>query len=377
MTPMRVLVVEDDCVSLAFLKNSLKHFGYEVTSASNGKEAYDLLRTGEYRLVISDWEMPEMCGDELCRVVRSRTWNSYIYIILVTSYGGIDRVVEGLKAGADDFLSKPYHPDELRIRLRTGQRMLSLESRDAMLFTVAKLTESRDVDTGAHLERMREYCRILVQELGSWKQYRDVIDGEYVQLIYLTAPLHDIGKIAIPDNVLLKPGRLTSQEFEIMKRHTTIGGDTLKAVTQAYPEAQYLSMARDIAYTHHERFDGSGYPFGLKGTDIPLCGRITALADVYDALTSRRVYKPRMSHEETRQIILDGAGAHFDPDVVQAFINCEAAFVRVANALSPEHATPSNLIPCDAGTHLSPTGSLHATLVPSNSQAAWLNAANA
>jgi len=337
---MRVLVAEDDRVSAAFLRDTLTFFGYQVTTVNNGIEAFELLRSGEYRLVISDWEMPEMSGDELCRQVRQRSWNSYIYIILVTSYGSIERVVEGLRAGADDFLSKPYHPEELRIRLRTGQRMLSLESRDAMLFTVAKLTESRDVDTGMHLERIREYCRILAQELSGWKQYRDLIDGEYVQLLYLTAPLHDIGKIGIPDNVLLKPGRLTPEEFEIMKRHTTIGGETLQAVTQAHPEVQYLTMARDIAFTHHERFDGTGYPFGLRGQDIPLCGRVTALADVYDALTSRRVYKAKMSHEETRKIILESVGTHFDPDIVDAFLRREEEFIRTARVLQQDHDTP-------------------------------------
>ena len=344
---MRVLVVEDDCISAEFLRNSLTCFGYEVTTAVNGREAFELLRSGEFRIVVSDWEMPEMSGAELCRQVRKRQWNSYIYIVLVTSYGGIDHVVEGLRAGADDFLSKPYHPDELRVRLRTGERILSLESRDVMLFTLAKLTESRDKSTGMHLERMREYCRVLAQELSSWDQYQDEIDGEYIQLLYLTSPLHDIGKVGIPDRVLLKPGPLTPDEFEIMKLHTTIGGETLRAATQAHPEARYLAMARDIAFTHHEHFDGKGYPHGLRGKEIPLCGRLTALPDVYDALTSCRVYKPKMSHEEARKFILDGAGTQFDPDVTEAFLRREDEIIRIARAmdgLSPV-AMPTFTVP--------------------------------
>ena len=210
-----------------------------------------------------------------------------------------------------------------------------------MLFTLAKLTESRDNDTGLHLERMREYCRILAQELSTWDKYKDLIDGEYVQLLYLTSPLHDIGKIGIPDRVLLKPGRLTPDEFDIMKTHTTIGGQTLAAVTQSHPEVQYLTMARDIAFTHHERFDGTGYPFGLRGTEIPLCGRITALADVYDALTSRRVYKDKMSHAEARKIILAGAGKHFDEDIVEAFLRRESDIIRIALALDQGVAAPT------------------------------------
>ena len=337
---MRVLVVEDDCISSEFLSSSLRCFGYAVTTASNGREALELLRSGQFRIVVSDWEMPEMNGDELCRQVRGRKWTGYVYIMLVTLFDGIDHVVEGLRAGADDFLSKPYHPEELGVRRRTAERILSLESRDVLLFAMAKLTESRDNDTGLHLDRIREYCRILAQELSNWPEYHEEIDGEYIQLLYLTSPLHDIGKVGIPDSVLLKPGPLTPEEFEIMKRHTTIGGETLQAVTLAHPEARYLSMARDIAFTHHERWDGSGYPFGLRGRDIPLCGRLTALADVYDALTSRRIYKAKMGHDEARQIILDGSGSHFDPDVVEAFRRREAEFIRVAGLLNEPSAAP-------------------------------------
>jgi putative two-component system response regulator len=311
------------------LENMLLAFGYDVTVASNGHEAFEYVRTGKYQIVISDWEMPEINGAELCRMIRGRKWSGYVYFVLVTSYDGINHLVEGLQAGADDFLSKPYRPDELRVRLRTGERILSLESRDLMVFTLAKLAESRDIQTGLHLDRMREYCRVLAEELSGWRQFKDEIDGDFVQLLYLTCPLHDIGKVGIPDSVLLKPGRLTPDEFEIMKLHTTIGGETLAAATRAHPEAQFLAMARDIAMTHHERFDGKGYPFGLKGLDIPLCGRLTALPDVYDALTSQRVYKPRYSHETARTIILEGAGTQFDPDVVEAFLHREEEILAI------------------------------------------------
>lgn len=339
---MRVLVVEDDSVSAGFLSDTLTCFGYQVSVAKNGLQAYHMLRSGEFRMVVSDWEMPEMSGDELCRKIRARKWGGYIYIMLVTFFDGIERVVEGLRAGADDFLSKPYHPEELRVRLRTAERILSLESRDVLLFALAKLAESRDNDTGLHLERIREYCLILANELSGWKEYRDEIDGEYVQLLYLTSPLHDIGKVGVPDSVLLKPGPLTAEEFEIMKQHALIGGRTLDAVTHAYPEARYLSMARDIAYTHHERFDGTGYPFGLRGKDIPLCGRLTALADVYDALTSRRVYKPKLSHEVAREIIIEGTGTHFDPDIVAAYLSREEEIVRIARAFNEPEDEPAD-----------------------------------
>ena len=327
---MRVLVVEDDDVSAEILTNMLKAFGYEVTVADNGRVAFNLIRTGRYRLVLSDWEMPEMSGVEFCRQIRGRYWSSYIYVILVTSYDQEANLVEGLDAGADDFLTKPLQPKELRVRLRAAERILARESMDMVIFAMARLVESRCPETGTHLENMREYCRILGDELSRSEKFSREVDGDFVELLYLASPLHDIGKVGIPDHVLLKPGKLTPQEFEIMKEHTLIGGKTLGDAARAYPEVQMLAMAREIALTHHERFDGTGYPYGLSGCDIPLCGRITALADVYDSLTSKRVYKDRMSHQQAREIILEGRGSHFDPDIVDAFLRREDEFIDVA-----------------------------------------------
>ena len=238
------------------------------------------------RLVISDWDMPEMNGIELCRRLRADESAGYIYIILLTSHDGTQKIVEGMSAGADDFISKPFDPPELLVRVRAGERVLSLETRDVAIFALAKLAESRDPETGAHLERVRSYSQVLARQLSTHPKFARIIDEKYIHLIYLTSPLHDIGKVGIPDSVLLKPGRLSDHEFEIMKQHAALGADTLDAALQQFPEAKFLKMARDIAASHHERFDGSGYPAGLKANDIPLCGRIVALADVYDALTS-------------------------------------------------------------------------------------------
>lgn len=331
---MRVLVIDDDDISAELLRNALEQFGHEVTTASNGKEGFELVRTGQFRLVVTDWEMPGLNGLDLCRQIREKASSGYIYVILLTSNTGTQNIVQGLEAGADDYITKPFQPEELSCRLKVGERVLSLESRDLIIFSLAKLADSRDPQTGAHLERMREYSRILAAYLEKQPEYQDVVDGDYVQLIYLTSPLHDIGKVGIPDQVLLKPGKLTDAEFEIMKEHTVIGGETLDAAVAAHPEAKFLIMARDIAWTHHERFDGSGYPNGLAGTDIPLAGRIVAVADVYDALTSNRVYKPAFSHATAKDIILDGRGTHFDPAMVDAFLACEDQFVTVAEKLA-------------------------------------------
>lgn len=326
---MNILLVDDDSLTLAVLENAVRQFGFEPTTANNGREALRLVRTGRFQLVISDIEMPGMTGVELCREIRGRAVNGYVYIILLTSHSDTESVVTGLDAGADDYVSKPFQPAELQLRLRAARRLLSLESRDLVIFTMAKLADHRDNETGSHLERMRSYAQLIAGELSTWPKFRDVVDGQYVRLIYLTSPLHDIGKVGIPDRILLKPGRLTPEEFEIMKTHAIIGGETLQAAALQHPGANFLTMAYDIAITHHERWDGGGYPNGLKGEEIPLCGRITALADVYDALTSRRVYKPAFFHEKARQIILDGSGTQFDRDVVQAFLNVESEFIAI------------------------------------------------
>jgi putative two-component system response regulator len=328
---MRVLVVDDDPVTTQIIREDLRQFGYDVTVALSGRAAFELIRSGQFHLVVSDWQMPEMSGLDLCREIRKRSWSSYVYFILLTSFSDAEDIVSGFNAGADDFLTKPFRPQELCMRLRTGERILGLESRDMVIFAMAKLTESRDNDTGAHLERMREYSRLLAEELSSWRKYSDIIDGDYVQLVYLTSPLHDIGKVGIPDAILLKPGKLTPEEFDIMKRHTLLGGETLLAVAKSRPAAQFLTMAQEIAMSHHEHYDGRGYPNGLQGEAIPLCGRIVALADVYDALTSKRIYKPAFSHDRAREIIVEARGKQFDPDVVDAFLKREQEFIAVGH----------------------------------------------
>lgn len=324
---MKVLIVDDDELALELLRHDLSEEGYEVEEAHNGLEALEILRSQSCRLVISDWEMPEMDGIELCRSVRAGASEDYVYVILLTSHGEPEEIVAGLSAGADDFIAKPFNPDELKVRLRAGERILSLETRDMAIFAMAKLAESRDPETGAHLERIRSYCGVIAGHLRTQAKFEMAVSPEYMRLIYQTSPLHDIGKVAIPDCVLLKPGRLTDREFEIMKTHTTRGAETLDAALRKYPSAKFLQMALAIAASHHERFDGSGYPAGRSGEDIPLAGRITAIADVYDALVSRRIYKDAFTHDVARSIILEGKGTQFDPDITDAYLQTEEQFI--------------------------------------------------
>ncbi|HEV3259677.1 MAG TPA: HD domain-containing phosphohydrolase [Gemmataceae bacterium] len=335
---MNILIVDDDDIVRSMLANTLEWAGYAVEVAADGREALEKLRTGSCRMVISDWTMPEMDGIELCRAVRGGDFPAYVYIILLTGRSGTQDIVDGLSAGADDFIAKPFQPAELSVRVRAGERILALETRDLAIFAMAKLAESRDPETGVHLDRMRRYSRLIAHHLSQQEAFRDRVTADYVRMIYLTSPLHDIGKIGIPDSVLLKPGRLSPREFEVMKKHTLIGAETLDAALRQHPGVEFLRMARDIALTHHEHYDGNGYPAGLAGEEIPLCGRIVALADVYDALIAKRVYKEAFSHDVARGILLEGAGSHFDPAVVDAFVQNEEKFVAIKEEFAEAEA---------------------------------------
>jgi putative two-component system response regulator len=325
---MRILIVDDSEIALALLRNALLASGHTVDTAHDGLEALNCLQQLEHRLVISDWDMPGMDGLELCRAVR-QTFAHYIYFVLLTSHNTSDDIVLGMSAGADDFITKPFNPAELALRVRAAERLLSLETRDMAIFAMAKLAETRDSDTGMHLERVRSYAQLLAQQLSKSPKYRQQIDATFVRLIYDTSILHDIGKVGVPDHILLKPDRLTAAEYEEMKTHTTKGRDTLDAALERFPDAMFLRFARDIAGAHHERYDGTGYPDGLAGEEIPLSSRIVALADVYDALTQERVYKPAFDHQHARTHIANESGKHFDPDVVQAFLQVENEFDRI------------------------------------------------
>jgi putative two-component system response regulator len=326
---MRALIVDDDELSLEILQDVLVQLGYEVERACNGKEALASLRRHSIHLVITDWEMPEMNGLELCRAIREEDFDGYVYVIMLTSREGGQQKIEGLHGGADAFLVKPLNPNELLVCLKTAERILSLETRDLAMFALAKLSESRDPETGAHIERVQSYARLLAQYLSTTERFHEVIDTEFSRLIFQTSPLHDIGKVGIPDTVLLKPGKLGEDEMAVMRTHANLGAQTLEASLQRFPHVRFLQMARDIAMSHHEHWDGNGYPAGLAGEEIPLAARIVALADVYDALTSRRVYRDALPHAQAKKIILSERGTHFDPDIIDAFIQTEGEFIAI------------------------------------------------
>jgi len=202
-------------------------------------------------------------------------------------------------------------------------------ARAATILGLAKLAEYRDKGTGAHLERIREYAKIIAREMAGLSAYKDYITKKYIEDIYQSSILHDIGKVGIQDSVLLKPGKLNSEEFDIIKRHTILGGDALAEIESQIEGRSFLILGKEIAYYHHEKWDGTGYPDGRKGEDIPLSARMVAIADVYDALTTKRFYKEAFTHEKSREIIVDLKGSHFDPDVVDAFLANEKNFSRI------------------------------------------------
>jgi len=270
---------------------------------------------------------------------------------------------------------EPYRAEELAnlraiseaaaIALRNQIRLIERnEARDATVLAMAKLAEQRDPETGAHLERVQRYCQILAETLSEKEQYRSVINRSFIENIFRSSPLHDIGKVGIPDDILLKPGRLTPEEFDAMKQHSKIGGDTIWSVMKQGYTQDFLKMGMEIAYYHHEKFDGSGYPNGLAGESIPLSARIMAVADVYDALTSKRVYKEAMPHAKAAGIIRKDVGSHFDPDVVEAFDQKETEFQTLAVKLG-DHEIDS---PVDLNVDIPEQSPQASEACPSNAQ---------
>ena len=223
--------------------------------------------------------------------------------------------------------------DVTELKLMEKNLLQSLQktniAQEAIIFGMAKLSESRDPETGGHLERIRSYCQLIANKLKENKLYPKIIDDDFIEALYITAPLHDIGKVGIPDNILLKKGKLTEQEYELMKQHTIIGAETLQAIAKEFGGIDYLRIGIDIAIAHHEKWDGTGYPYQLKNTNIPLAARILAIADVYDALTTKRVYKRAVPHEETLEMMMENRGKHFDPELLDIFYEIEEESLKI------------------------------------------------
>jgi len=350
-TSKTVLVVDDDKMIHTLLARILQE-DYRVVAAASGEEALEKAAECTPDVVLLDIMMPGIDGYETCRRLKSDGFCEHVQVIMVSARSSGEEQMRAFEAGADDYVVKPFDPFELRSRIQLHFELLKalsnaaavraeieshhlkyrrlaaertkqiIATQDLAIFTMARVAESRDEQTGQHLLRMRCVCQKIAEQLKRRGPYAELIDQEFLENLYRSSPLHDVGKVAIKDEILLKPGPLTPDEFEQMKRHATIGADILDEAVHQSEYGGFLEMAAVIARYHHERFDGTGYPEGLSGTDIPLPARIVAVADVFDALISVRPYKPAYPPMDAVMMIEIESGRHFDPVIVDAFRAC-------------------------------------------------------
>ena len=361
MTGKPTILVVDDTPDNITLLCSLLGDQYKNKVATNGLKALKIARSDpQPDLILLDIMMPEMDGYEVCRQLKADPATEHIPIIFLTAKTQEGDETKGFELGAVDYITKPIVPPILMARVHTHlalqdarkflekqnevleeqveQRTRQLAAlQDAIIIAMASLAETRDNDTGHHIRRTQHYIRELAICLKKHEHFAELLDDKFIATLYKSAPLHDIGKVGVPDRILLKPGRLTPEEFEEMKRHTIYGRDAIIAAEKSLdvPES-FLFAARDIAYSHHEKWDGSGYPQGLVGEAIPLSARLMAIADVYDALITKRIYKEAIPHDEAVSIIEAGKGTHFDPEVIEAFIEVKDRFAAIAIQFSEE-----------------------------------------
>ncbi|MFG1245164.1 response regulator [Xanthobacter flavus] len=349
-----VLVVDDTPENLT-LMNGLLGPVYETMVANSGERALKLaLSATPPDLVLLDIMMPGMDGYEVCRRLKADPRTRDVPVIFLTAKTEIEDEQKGFDVGAVDYITKPISAPIVMARIKTQltlkaaadflkDKNVYLENevarrtrevqvvQDVTIMAMASLAETRDNETGNHLRRTQNYVKALAKKLQSNAKFAAVLSDDVVEMLYKSAPLHDIGKVGIPDAILLKPGKLTPEEFEVMKTHSALGRDVIAAAEKLIDTpSTFLKIAREIANFHHEKWDGSGYPDKLAGEAIPVLARLMAVADVYDALISRRVYKPPFSREKAAGIIREGRGQHFDPDIVDAFIEIEEEFNDIA-----------------------------------------------
>lgn len=358
-----ILAVDDTPDNLLLISGLLKD-EYHLKVANGGERAIKIAQSDNPPdLILLDIMMPDIDGYEVCRILKADEKTSHIPIIFLTAKTEVEDETHGLEMGAVDYITKPISPPIVLARVKTHlalKRMQDflrdqntyLESevkkrteevvaiQDVTIHAMASMAETRDNETGNHIRRTQHYVKLLAEHLRTHPHFSKFLnDDKTIEMLFKSAPLHDIGKVGIPDAILLKPDRLTKEEFEVMKSHTTLGRDAIiHAEKNLGIEVPFLQYAKEIAYSHQEKWDGSGYPQGLSGEEIPISARLMAVADVYDALISRRVYKMPMPHEDAVKIMLEGKGQHFDPDVIDAFMQCQAEFKAIGEKYSDSEA---------------------------------------
>ncbi|MFZ5774095.1 MAG: HD-GYP domain-containing protein [Thermodesulfobacteriota bacterium] len=330
----KVLVVDDEPTQRAMLRHHLERDGYVVVEAGDGEEALATLAdSADIRIVLTDLNMPRLDGFGLIERIR-KTELHYTYLLVLTHRQDEESLYRALEIGADDYLLKPVRPVELNLRIEGAIRLLRIEKFEELVFFLTKLAALQSKETGSHLDRIYHFTRLLARDLAQTHPELHLTNA-MAEEIARVSPLHDLGKVGISTELLHKAERLTSVEVGALQGHVGIGGGLIKEV-YAETESEYLFLAEEIAMLHHERWDGQGYPHGLAGRQIPLCARIVALADAYDAMTSRRSYHLGLSHEEARQEVIRNSGHQFDPMVVESFVRQEAEFKRIKEQFADE-----------------------------------------
>jgi putative two-component system response regulator len=362
MDPATILVVDDNAENLTVLGELLSP-EFRVLVANGGQRALELIGSGSRPdLILLDIMMPGISGYEVLERLRADLSTPYMPVIFVSALDSAADEERGLVIGAADYISKPFQPAVVLARVRThvelkrardrladqntfldaevARRMAETQHiQDVSIHALARLAEIRDPETGNHLLRTQEYVRTLANALKDHPRFAPVLDAGTIVLIAKSAPLHDIGKVGIPDSILLKPGKLTPAEWEIMRTHARLGAEAIEhAEHDSENPVAFLDFAKEIARCHHEKWNGQGYPEGLAGDAIPVSARLMALADVFDALISRRVYKEPMSYGAAREIIVSDRGSHFDPDIVDAFVTHFDAFCAIAERYADSEA---------------------------------------
>lgn len=337
----KVLIVDDSITNLKYISVQISE-KYKVILAKSGTQALQACIMQKPDLILLDVNMPGMDGFETMKQIRQNSSIKNIPVIFLTANHDVATEIKALESGAMDFITKPFeksillHRIDLHLRLTLYQKSLEntvVELEDSIIVSFAELIECRDENTGGHVQRTSMYVRLLCLALQKKGYFTNEMQEMEINSMVRAAPLHDIGKIGIRDAILLKPGRLTEEEFSMMKEHTLLGADILRKMYERTPTQHYLDWAIRIAEGHHEKFDGSGYPYGLAEENIPLCSRIMAVADVYDALVSVRAYRKYMSHKEACGIIFDGSGTHFDPRIVEVFMESQEQFAELSSQL--------------------------------------------
>ena len=351
----KIILVDDNLATLTQGKNMLRVY-YEVYPVPSAAKLFEILEKVMPDLILMDIEMPEMTGYEAIKKMKADYRFTGIPVIFLTAKNDESSELEGFELGAVDYVSKPFsaplllkrianqlliveqkkdlkdYADNLEVKVHDKTKEV-FNLQNAVLSTVADLVEFRDKLTGSHVNRTRLYIKALIDEMIKEGIYMDIIKDWDLDIFLHSAQLHDVGKIAISDLILNKPGKLTPEEFEIMKTHVMVGVDAIEKIMRNTNEHAFLRHALIVAGTHHEKWDGSGYPMGLKGSNIPLQGRLMAIADVYDALIAVRPYKKAFTHEEASKIIEEGSGTHFDPVLVEVFKKIKGEFKKVAEEI--------------------------------------------